>query len=83
MQNLVQSQTENENWVNDVPFALAILLSITDPEDISTFNDDVLEFICDLLRLRTNNDDERINSTIQAIRKYNYTESQTESQTES
>lgn len=57
---------------NDYPFALAILLSLTSPDDISKnmVSDDVMEFITDLLRLRTINNQYRIDATVHAIREY-------------
>lgn len=57
---------------NDYPFALAILLSLTSPDDISKnmVSDDVMELITDLLRLRTINNQYRIDATVHAIREY-------------
>lgn len=65
-------ESEEENMKNDIPFALAILLSVSSPLDISKnmVSDETIEFISDLLRLRTKNDEKRVSGAIQAIREY-------------
>lgn len=57
---------------NDYRFALAILLSLTNPDEISngTVSDNVMQFIMDLLQLRTNGDITRFEQGINAVQKY-------------
>lgn len=66
------NDSEEKNMKNDIPFALAILLSVSSPLDISKnmVSDETIEFISDLLRLRTKNDEKRVSGAIQAIREY-------------
>lgn len=58
---------------DDVPFALAIFLSLSTSEELSgeitkeTIDSNVMEFISDMLKHRTNNNINRVTATIDAI----------------
>lgn len=60
-------ESEEDELKNDIPYALAIYLSIESPNN--TVNEDAIEFIVDLLRVRTDNE-YRIQGAIQAVREY-------------
>lgn len=76
LQEISSRSSKEDNSQHDFPFALAIFLSLSSPDEISaeisesTVNSDVAQFISDLLRLRTNNNDARVQAVFQAIREH-------------
>lgn len=67
-----QDLSVDNSLENDTPFALAILLSLASPNEISKkeVSNDVMQFITDLLRRRTTNDYNRVDETIREIYEY-------------
>lgn len=57
---------------DDFPFSLAVLLSLTNPEDVSNhkISNNVIEFIRDLLHYRTQSDNSRVKAALISISKY-------------
>lgn len=58
---------------DDNAFALAILLSITSPEEVlnnTIIGNEAMDFICDLLRHRTNKNENRVKGAVDAIHEY-------------
>lgn len=57
---------------DDFPFALALLLSLANPEEVSnhTVSTNVMDFILDLLHYRTNNNKNRVETALDSIREY-------------
>lgn len=61
--------TRNETK-DDYPFSLSIFLALTDPEEVSknTVNENVLQFIVDLMNVRTQNHSSRVEKATNEIR---------------